>query len=263
MLDSITNSAGMVMNLLPAGVFTMGGDWDAEQADENELPRHAVTFNKPFYMGSLTVTQAQWKAVMGYDPSENKGPNHPVETVSHDDARLFIEKLNAGEATRTYRLPSEAEWEYAARAGSQSTYCYGPEVSRLPQYAWFQVNSGGATHPAGRLRPNDWGLYDMHGNVHEWCADWYARDTYAASPSGHPLGPRQGVARVLRGGDWGSGAWYCRCAIRSLSSPQRRSPRVGFRIVKDLDEPAGRKSLPGIVRRFLPKAGRMPSGDRA
>jgi formylglycine-generating enzyme required for sulfatase activity len=253
MPDIMTSSMGMKLILIPAGAFIMGGDWDAEQADENELPKHEVIFEKPLYVGMVPVTQSQWQAIMGGNPSEFSGEDHPVETVSHDDARVFIKRLNATEGTGTYRLPTEAEWEYAARAGSHSTYCYGPETGRLAQYAWFKNNSGGATHPVGQLEPNDWGLHDMHGNVHEWCADWYVREYYAASPGKHPAGPRKGVARVLRGGDWSSEAWYCRCAIRSLSSPQRRSPRVGFRVVKSLDGHTDRKASPGLLKKvFLP-----------
>lgn len=251
MADIMTNSIGMALILLPAGAFTMGGDWDAEQADENELPKHEVLFDKPFYIGRVAVTQSQWQAIMGENPSEFSGEDHPVDSVSHEDVREFIKRLNAKEGTGAYRLPTEAEWEYAARAGSTSTYCFGPETGRLAKYAWFKNNSGGSTHPVGQLDPNDWGLCDMHGNVHEWCADWYVRDYYAASPSRHPAGPRKGVARVLRGGDWGSEAWYCRCAIRSLSSPQRRSPRVGFRVVKGQDEHAGRKKASGFLNKVF------------
>ena len=253
MADSMINSLGMEMLLLPSGAFTMGGDWDAEQADENELPQHAVAFKRPFYMGKFTVTQSQWQALMGHNPSEFTRADRPVETISHEAAWAFITRLNAQEKTHTYRLPTEAEWEYAARAGSQSAYCYGAEINRLTEFAWFQNNSGGTTHPVGQLAPNAWGLHDMHGNVHEWCADWYHRNYYAESPSQHPPGPPKGVARVLRGGDWGSEAWYCRCAIRSLSSPQRHSPRVGLRLVKDLIEPSIGRSSSGIVGRLFGK----------
>jgi formylglycine-generating enzyme required for sulfatase activity len=249
MPESMTNSIGMELVALPAGRFVMGGDWDAEQADENELPQHEVTFQQPLYIGRFPVTQDQWEAVMETNPSEFKGGDHPVETVSHDDAADFLRRLNQKEDNPGYRLPTEAEWEYAARAGSESTYCFGPQVARLSEYAWFQKNSGRATHPVGRLAPNAWGLYDMHGNVHEWCADWFDRTYYARSPATDPRGPRRGAARALRGGDWGSEAWYCRCAIRSLSAPTRRSPRVGFRVVRPATPPVSKKKSRGLIRR--------------
>lgn len=230
---TITNSIGMELVLIPAGTFTMGGDWGAEQADENELPQHTVQFDEPFYMGRYPVTQAQWKAVVDNNPSQFTDDSRPVETVSHTDACEFIARLNKKEKTSSYRLPTEAQWEYTARAGSRSTYCFGPELEKLDQYAWYQKNSGSCTQPVGLLSPNDWDLFDMHGNVHEWCSDWFDRNYYADSPGMDPQGTKKGLARALRGGDWGSkDGWYCRCAIRSLSSPDRRSPRVGFRVVK-------------------------------
>ena len=232
MRESIKNSIGMELVLVPAGTFTMGGDYVAEQADENETPKHAVTFRTPFYIGRYTVTQSQWHCVMGNNPSYFEGPDKPVESVSHRDACAFLDRLNQKEDTNRYRLPTEAQWEYAARAGAESTYCFGTNRSLLPEYAWYQKNSDNRTHKVGRLTPNDWGIYDMHGNVHEWCWDWFDRNFYAASSTVDPQGPPDGLARSLRGGDWGSDDWYCRCAIRSLSSPDRRSPRVGFRVVK-------------------------------
>ena len=157
-----------------------------------------------------------------------------MEMISHDDALAFLERLNQQEDTQSYRMPTEAQWEYAARAGSKSAYCFGDGRINLDQYAWYRKNSGDMTHPVGLLRPNAWGIYDMHGNVHEWCADWFDRNYYANSPTADPQGPATGLARALRGGDWGSADWYCRCAIRSLSAPSRCSPRVGFRVVKAL-----------------------------
>jgi formylglycine-generating enzyme required for sulfatase activity len=237
--------------MAPAGQFVMGGDWDAEQADENELPQHTVAFEKPFYIGQYPVTQSQWEAVMGANPSEFKDADHPVETVSHEDAAEFLRRLNASEDNPGYRLPTEAQWEYAARAGSESTYCFGPQAAKLSEFAWYQKNSDRRPHPVGERAPNAWGLYDMHGNVHEWCADWFDRDYYARSPGTDPRGPRQGVARALRGGDWGSEAWYCRCAIRSLSAPTRRSPRVGLRVVRPLGAPPQRKRSRGFFKRVF------------
>ena len=235
MPEIYTNTIGMEFIKLPAGKFSMGGDPIAEQADENETPRHTVIFDNAVYFGKYTVTQSQWEAIMGNNPSRFIHKTHPVEMVSHLDAVAFVEKLNLREKTWAYRLPTEAQWEYAARAGTQSTYCYGPDISKLKEYAWYQKNSNQTTHPVGGLSPNAWGLFDMHGNVHEWCSDWFDRNYYAQSPAKSPPGPAKGLARALRGGDWGSEDWYCRCAIRSLSSPDRRSPRVGFRLVKELD----------------------------
>ena len=227
--ETIENSIGMEFVEIPAGKFTMGGDPVAEQADENERPRHEVIFEHPFYLGRFQVTQAQWGRIMETDPSQFKGPDRPVEHVSHSDALEFIARLDDREEGSCF-LPTEAQWEYAARAGSSSAYCFGPERMKLDEYAWYKANSDGETNPVGMLKPNAWGLHDMHGNVHEWCADWFDRNYYAKRVAKDPKGPETGLARVLRGGDWGSDHWYCRCAIRSLSSPDRRSPRVGFRV---------------------------------
>jgi formylglycine-generating enzyme required for sulfatase activity len=248
MLEILTNSIGLELVLLPAGTFLMGGDPVAEQADENETPRHPVTFDAPFYMGRCTVTQSQWEQVMGANPSRFPSRDRPVESVSHGEAGDFIQRLNRMEGTRAYRLPSEAEWEYAARSGSSAAYCFGPSKARLTEFAWYARNSGQATHPVGQLAPNAWGLFDLHGNVHEWCADWFDRNYYAASPPRRPAGPTTGLARALRGGDWGSEDWYCRCAIRSLSSPERRSPRVGFRVARDVEGGGGRKGPLEAIR---------------
>lgn len=182
-------------------------------------------------MGKYTVTQGQWTEVMKNNPSGFKDDLRPVETISWNDVHTFIKALNNREKTDRYRLPTEAEWEYAARAGSESAYAFGSETSALNQYAWYRKNSKKKTHPVGLLAPNSWGIYDMHGNVHEWCEDWFDREYYAQAPSYAPCGPAKGLAKSLRGGDWGSKGWYCRCASRSLGSPDRRSNRVGFRLV--------------------------------
>ncbi len=248
----IENSIGMAFVEVPAGSFRMGGDPVAEQADENENPRHVVVFDAALRVGRCPVTQSQWQAVMGGNPSHFHGADHPVESVSHDDAREFIRRLNALEKTRAYRLPTEAEWEYAARAGSPDAYCYGPGTDRLHEFAWYAKNSGGRTRAVGRLAANAWGLHDMHGLVHEWCADWFDRNYYSQSPEKHPKGPARGVARSLRGGDWSSADWYCRSAIRSLSSPQRRSPRVGFRIVAQIEGPKAEGKAKGLWKKVFP-----------
>jgi len=232
MTDTATNSIGMELILIPAGSFRMGGDKVDEQAEDHENPRHVVKFSEAFLMGRYTVTQKQWSEIMETNPSEFVDDSRPVERVSWHDVQVFIQKLNAKEVTHTYRLPTEAEWEYAARAGSEGAYTFGSDRAILSQYAWYGKNSEGRTHSVGRLNPNAWGLYDMHGNIHEWCRDWFDRNFYSQSPTLDPLGPSEGLAKALRGGDWGSDGWYCRCASRSLSSPDRRSNRVGFRLVK-------------------------------
>ena len=232
MPETITNSIGMELVLIPAGSFRMGGDKKLEQAEDHETPRHIVKISKTFYMGKYEVTQSQWSEIMNNNPSEFKEDIRPVERVSWNDVQEFIQKLNNKEETNKYRLPTEAEWEYAARADTESTYCFSGDIKTLSQYAWYRKNSADKTHPIGQLKPNAWDLYDVHGNVHEWCQDWFDRNYYSQSPSNLPLGPSSGLAKVLRGGDWGSEDWYCRCASRSLSSPDRRSNRLGFRLVR-------------------------------
>jgi formylglycine-generating enzyme required for sulfatase activity len=234
MPDTMTNSINMEFVLIPSGSFRMGGDKVSEQAEDHETPRHIVRFNKEFFMGKYEVTQTQWTAVMDNNPSEFKDDLRPVENISWNDVQAFILKLNSKEENDIYRLPTEAEWEYAARAASESTYPFGGDATMLSQYAWYKNNSGGETHPVGQLQPNAWGLYDMNGNVHEWCQDWFDRNYYSQSPSSAPSGPATGLAKALRGGDWGSEDWYCRCASRSLGSPDRRSNRLGFRLVRPL-----------------------------
>ncbi|MBF0451435.1 MAG: formylglycine-generating enzyme family protein [Candidatus Magnetomorum sp.] len=231
MSQIITNSIGMILVYIPAGSFVMGGDEIAEQADEMERPRHRVTIDRPFYLGRYPVTQAEWLSVMKNNPSHFSGDRHPVEQVSYNDVHEFINQLNTLEKTKAYRLPYEAEWEYAVRAGSQTIYSFGNTTNQLETAAWFRKNSAKSTHPVGKLAPNAWGLYDMHGNVHEWCEDWFDKKYYTVSPQKNPTGPKKGLAKSLRGGDWGSEDWHCRAASRSLGSPDRRGNRLGFRLV--------------------------------
>jgi len=235
MPDIIKNSIGMGFVLIQPGSFHMGGDKVREQAEDHENPVHRVDIGKAFLMGRYTVTQEQWYQVMDTNPSEFTGGQQPVESVSWHDAQSFIEALNIQEDTQAYRLPTEAEWEYVTRAGGTTAYCFGNETGSLMDYAWFKKNAGDKPRPVGQLKPNTWGLYDLHGNVHEWCQDWFDRNYYAQSPKKDPGGPSKGLARALRGGDWSSLDWYCRCASRSLSSPDRRSSRVGFRLVREVN----------------------------
>ena len=162
-----------------------------------------MRITRPFYLGKHLVTQEQWEAVMGNNPSHFKGPKNPVEQVSWDDCQASLTKLNAKvRPGGKFALPTEAQWEYACRAGSTTRYCFGDEESRLGEYAWYGANSGSKTHPVGEKKPNAWGLHDMHGNVWEWCQDWYDGGYYANSPTDDPMGPATGSLRVYRGGCW-------------------------------------------------------------
>jgi formylglycine-generating enzyme required for sulfatase activity len=200
---------------------------------KDEHPLHSVKITKPFYLQTTEVSQAQWKEVMGDNPSFFKDCGHdcPVEEVSWDDAQKFISKLNQMEGTNKYRLPTEAEWEYACRAGTKTTYSFD-EVDKLGEYAWYAANSGGQTHPVGTKKPNAWGLYDMHGNVWEWCQDWYG--DYPSDSVVDPKGSDSGQYRVLRGGSWYYAAGRIRSAIRSGFNPDSPSISFGFRVARDL-----------------------------
>jgi formylglycine-generating enzyme required for sulfatase activity len=185
-------------------------------------------------MGVTEVTQAQYEAVMGTNPSKFKGATNPVDTVSWNDATEFCKKLS--EKTRqAVRLPTEAEWEYACRAGTATTFSFGDADSALGDYAWYSANSGSTTHPVGQKKPNAWGLYDMHGNVWEWCADWYG--DYPKVAATEPQGPASGTSRVLRGGFWASAPTRCRSANRDGIAPGHRLPNCGFRVVVSVSAP--------------------------
>jgi formylglycine-generating enzyme required for sulfatase activity len=207
---------------IPAGTFLMGS--------VREQPIHRVTLSRDFYMGRVPVTQAQWEAVMGSNPSQFRGPDRPVEQVTADDCEVFIKRLNAA-GKGTFRLPTEAEWEYACRAGSAGRFCFGDEESLLGDYAWYGANSNGQTQPVGTKRPNAWGLHDMHGNVWEWCQDWW--DDYGAGPATDPRGPPSGFmgARVFRGGCWRGGPDFAESAHRGGRGPGYRASILGLRIV--------------------------------
>jgi formylglycine-generating enzyme required for sulfatase activity len=221
-VDPFVNSLGMEFVLIPAGVFTMGTQ-GARQG------RH-VTISQPFYLGKYAVTQAQWLTLMGTNPSRFPGEDHPVESVSWDDVQAFIRALNAREWGGKYRLPTEAEWEYAARAGATTAYCFGGDARLLDAYAWYAANARGTTHPVGQRQPNAWGLYDMHGNVWEWVQDWYG--PYPAAPARDPQGPASGSHRVRRGGGWHSDAPECSAAYRSIIKAGDRYSTLGFRLLR-------------------------------
>ncbi|MDR1920713.1 MAG: formylglycine-generating enzyme family protein, partial [Candidatus Adiutrix sp.] len=230
--EETANSLGLEFVLIPAGSFIMGtdGNFEGIAPEANEKPAHRVTVSQPFYLGKYEVTQAQWEAVMGDNPSEFKGRSNPVERVSWEDVQEFIRQLNEMEKTDKYRLPTEAEWEYAARAGSTGAYSFGDDPGELGPYAWHEGNSGGTAHPAGQKAPNAWGLYDMYGNVLEWTQDWYDENYYAVGPPSDPQGPPTGSYRVNRGGNWDYLAGYCRSANRNFYPPDYLNNDLGFRL---------------------------------
>jgi formylglycine-generating enzyme required for sulfatase activity len=226
----ITNSIGMKLKLIPAGKFMMGSPESDDTAFADREPQHRVRITKPFYLGVYEVTQEQYEKKMGKNPSRSfKGASDPVEMVSWDDAVEFCTKLSAKEG-KTYRLPTEAEWEYACRAGTTTVYSFGDDESQLGEYAWYGANSRQETHPVGEKKPNAWGLNDMHGNVSEWCADWYDGDYYKDASTDDPSGPVTGSYRVFRGGDWWFGAGRCRAAGRGAYEPAYRCTGLGFRV---------------------------------
>jgi len=230
---------GMKFVYIPPGSFMMGSP-ENEPGRRNDETLHRVTLTQGFYMQTTEVTQKQWKDVMGDNPSFFKGCDDcPVEAVSWKDVHKFIEKLNlhsarlpVGERSRTYRLPTEAEWEYAARAGSETAYCFGDDAAELGEYAWYIGNWGGKTHPVAQKKSNAWGLYDMHGNVREWCQDWYGK--YPSGDVADPISPdigHSGSGIVKRGGGWSSVAQFCRSAYRYRFLPDYQDGNLGLRLL--------------------------------
>jgi formylglycine-generating enzyme required for sulfatase activity len=203
------------------GEFMMGGDkYDVE------TPIHRVRISQGFEIGKYEVTQAQWEAVMGSNQSNFKGADLPVENVSWNDVQEFIRKLNSKSTKYNYRLPTEAEWEYACRAGTTGDY-----AGNLDSMGWYESNSGSKTHPVGQKQANGWGIYDMHGNVWEWCQDWYG--DYSSNNQTDPQGAGSGSSRVFRGGSWYFPAEYCRSAYRNYFVPVYRLINVGFRLLRN------------------------------
>ena len=239
--------AGFDMVYVKGGTFTMGAT--AEQGSDaysNEKPTHSVTLSD-YYIGKYEVTQAQWRAVMGSNPSKWKGDNLPVENVSWNDIQKFIKKLNA-QTGKKFRLPTEAEWEYAARGGNQSKgYKYSGSNS-ISEVAWYDGNSGDKTHPVGQKSPNELGIYDMSGNVWEWCQDWYSSSAYSSSSQTNPTGPNSGSHRVLRGGSWDNAASRSRVSDRGNNSPDDRFNRGGFRLVCLPESVAGSSITPSAPK---------------
>ena len=222
----LSESIKLELMFIPEGTFKMGSFGNGRY--ENDMPRHVVNLTNPFYMGKYEVTQDQWQAVMGNNISYFKGGKLPVNQISWNDCKEFIKKLN----TKTdggYRLPTEAEWEYACRAGTTSEYSFGDYIT--PRNANYDESNIGKPVAVGNYKPNDFGLYDMHGNVWEWCEDWYGG--YPSWPVEDPKGPAVGQYRVLRGGSFAVNSSRARSCSRIICSPALRIHVNGFRLVKD------------------------------
>ena len=254
----ITNSIGMKLVLIHSGSFTMGSPVTELDREPFET-EHEVKISKSYYLGAYEVTQDEYKKVIGSNPSEFKGAKNPVESLSWRDVLAFCKKLSdmpkEKVAEREYRLPTEAEWEYACRATGSTAYCFGDNEDLLEEYGWFNENSEEKTHPVGEKKPNRWGLYDMHGNVSEWCQDKYK--PYSKVALTDPRGSKYGLSWVIRGGNWDVNVGDCRSAYRLYSVGDRyivnsgfhrkntESAGAGFRVVLNLPakqpEPASPK----------------------
>ncbi|MHB8971533.1 MAG: formylglycine-generating enzyme family protein [Pirellulaceae bacterium] len=241
-----TNSIGMKLVLIPAGEFLMGSP-ATEKGRKGDEQQHLVRVTKSFQLGVYEVTQEAYERVMGVNPSLFKGPQQPVENVNWIDAIEFCNKLSElreeKAAGRIYRLPTEAQWEYACGAGTTTCYSFGDDADAMGDHGWFSDNSALTTHPVGEKLPNAWGLYDMHGNVWEWCWDWYDGGYYMNSPVDDPTGPAAGSLRVFRGGGWFYPAMICRMARRHGIQPDYGSKGIlGFRVV----------AVPSAIRQVEP-----------
>ncbi|WP_246275859.1 formylglycine-generating enzyme family protein [Methanolobus zinderi] len=231
--STYTNSIGMEFVKVPAGEFVMGSPDDEAYRDRDEEPQHLVTISDEFYMGSYEVTQEQWKAIMDSEPFYFEGDDLPAEKISWTNANKFIEELNRIEDTDKYRLPTEAEWEYAARAGTTTAYFFGDDPEELPDYAWYDENSEDRTRAVGLKEPSPWGLYDIYGNVAEWVQDEY-HSNYNKAPTDGSEWTGGVDRRVFRGGSWASDDVNCRSADRDEISPGSRKEEIGFRIVMEV-----------------------------
>ena len=260
----IVNSVGMKLKRIPAGELLMGSPENDPDVSNDEKPQHRVRITQPFYLGIHQVTRGQFRRFIeatryqteaekdgkggwGWDasagkwfqnpkftwrsPSFDQTDDHPVVNVSWNDATAFSDWLSRQEG-QEYRLPTEAEWEYACRAGTTTRFSFGDEENALGQYAWYSANASNQTHPVGERKPNAFGLYDMHGNVWEWCWDGYDADYYKRSPADNPRGPEPAAPRVIRGGSWRIGPQNARSAYRGWDLPENRSNDLGFRLAR-------------------------------
>ena len=214
---------------IPAGSFTMGTPDNEPGRNSDESPVHKVTISNPFYIGKYEVTQAQYVALMGNNPSKFKGKNLPVDSVTWLEAMNFCKKLSEMTGHK-YRLPTEAEWEYACRANTTTTFYWGDNMD--DSFAWYKENSEETTHPGGMKKPNPWGLYDICGNIEEWCCDWYSRTYESKEHVTDPQGPDSGELRVRRGGCWYHSAPCLRAGNRFFYQPDERHAQIGLRVVR-------------------------------
>ena len=239
--NNFTNSIGIEFTLIPAGEFMMGSPPSENDGRDNERPVHRVNIANDFYISKNVVTQKQWRELMGENPKYRqaflyfKGENLPVSPITCFEVQEFIEKLNEKENTNKYRLPSEAEWEYAARAGTTTTYSFGDHELYLDAYAWYETNSNKKLHDVGQKEHNPWGLFDMHGNVWEWVQDNW-NGNYKDAPTDGSAWKSNNSNRVIRGGSWSSSAGDCRSSRRTYSRPGEAGlqTNTGFRLVREI-----------------------------
>ena len=241
----VVNSIGMKLAYIPAGEFMMGSPDSESKADQDEFPRHPVRITKPFYLGIHEVTQKEWVEVMKTFPWRygslpvKEGNSYPAAPVGWKQAMEFCRLLTEREHRSgclprgwKYSLPTEAQWEYACRAGTTTRFSFGSDETSLDEYAWYESNSDLHGRPVGGKRPNAWGLYDMHGNVWEWCSDWYGKDYYLDAPRVDPRGPSRGLYRAYRGSSWYRTSKSHRSANRPDANPATKDHFIGFRLAR-------------------------------
>ena len=233
---TLPDGVEMKFRRIPAGSFTMGSPSDEKDRESDEGPQHKVTISKPFYLGMYEVTQVQWKEVMGEirEHSGFHGSNYdnPMQSTSWSECQEFVKRINRLGVGK-FCLPTEAQWEYACRAGTTTRYYWGddPDESEIDDYAWYDLNADGESHEVAQRKPNPWGLYDMSGNVDEWCQDWYG--DYGSEPETDPQGPKSGSSKVFRGGEWYNPSQNCRSAYRGKLPPDTWGYFVGLRLVME------------------------------
>ncbi|MDR2353715.1 MAG: formylglycine-generating enzyme family protein [Deltaproteobacteria bacterium] len=230
--NTYVNPLGMEFVLIKKGTFLMGSnESEKNYFSSYELPQHQVNITQDFYIGRYEVSQSEWSQLMDENLRTHDNDNFPVVNVSWFKAQEFIKNLNARDLNGTYRLPTEAEWEYACRAGTNSTWFFGNDPSHLPEYADIDDHFGHNFVEVGTYKPNPWGLYNIYGNAREWVEDWFSSGYYAKSPTDDPTGPTEGKEKILRGGAFCDNPVYCKSARRYTENPEKNSGSFGFRVV--------------------------------